>query len=214
MSRTRAVLENRSQFRDNFLKQKNFNTTLFLLPIMRPKIWDKKQAMVTINPNWANWKRIQGKLSDPSNHKNLFPCSIAQVWYNSLYNYEFLLLEAFFVNFPILTFWILMQFQVDSYPKDPNPPVKMWRIRNPDSRTLKVSDVINGLTMIMSIRNKFKHKSAQRKFNCSDPLFNKTCWILFKHSLLQITFYHCVIDQMGLKIPRLESSIKWGLSIV
>ena len=34
-------------------------------------------------------------------------------------------------KFPALTFRIRMDFQVDPYSKDPDPPVQMQRIQNP-----------------------------------------------------------------------------------
>ena len=39
-----------------------------------------------------------------------FPCSIAQFWYNSLYNYAIVLLEALLIDFPPSYFLILMHF--------------------------------------------------------------------------------------------------------
>ena len=33
---------------------------------------------------------------------------------------------------PAFKFWMLRPFQVDWYPKDPDPLVKIWQIRNPD----------------------------------------------------------------------------------
>ena len=57
----------------------------------------------------------------------------SQLCYNSPYNYGILSLEALFVNKdPAFTFWIIKHFQVDPYPKVPDPPISMWRTRNPD----------------------------------------------------------------------------------
>ena len=70
---------------------------------------------------------IESWLSDLSYYENLFPCTIAQFWYNSFYHYGIL----FYIvdEFWFLTFWIVMYFKVDPDPKDPYLPVKMWRIR-------------------------------------------------------------------------------------
>ena len=65
---------------------------------------------------------------DPSNYETFPPCSIAN-WYKSLYNFEILLLKALLI---ILAIWILMHFQEVPYLKDPDSPVKIWRIRNLD----------------------------------------------------------------------------------
>ena len=55
--------------------------------------------------------------------------SIAQFWYVSLFNHGIILLETLLINI-LLWYLDFMHFQVDPYPKDPDPPVKMWRIRN------------------------------------------------------------------------------------
>ena len=51
-------------------------------------------------------------LLDQPKYENLFPCSIAQFWYT---------IRSVFDKLPALSFWILMHFQVDPYPKDLNP---------------------------------------------------------------------------------------------
>ena len=66
---------------------------------------------------------------------NIVSLLYAQFWYNSIHNYH--IIKSIVDEFSAYIFWILMHFQVEPNPKDPDPPVKMWRIRIPDLNKYK-----------------------------------------------------------------------------
>ena len=71
----------------------------------------------------------RASLLDPSNYSNicsLFYCPV-------LIEFSLESQKPFFSivdKFSALTFRVLINFQVDPVPKDPDPPVKLWQIRN------------------------------------------------------------------------------------
>ena len=76
---------------------------------------------------------------------------IAQFCYNSLFNNG-----SVVDKFPALTFWILVHFQVDPYPKYPDPQVKMWRLRNPGVKYLiNLSHILRPYSMLKN--GTFRH---------------------------------------------------------